>query len=174
MYNPVTAEKLRIMPEIDNISNEYMPQYLSKVYARIVCLRKKYEDGEIAFDDADLQEDRRGLEDISNTLLLYLMSERNEEQKRNIAYIAAESRILISIIRGHNDGCLSLNSIPEDVYSTLLFLISGNFAEANEMAARIVVASRNKAEDYVIDAVKSLAKGYVQKIISVNPLAELK
>lgn len=168
MYNPVTAEMLRIMPEIDNISNEYMPQYLSKVYARIVCLRKKYEDGEIAFDDADLQEDRRGLEDISNTLLLYLMSERNEEQKRNIAYIAAESRILISIIRGHNNGCLSLNCIPEDVYSTLLFLISGNFAEANEMAARIIVDSRNKAEDYVIDAVKSLAKGYVQKIISVS------
>lgn len=135
MFNIVTESLIKRIPHINGIDKKQLPQFLSKTYARIISLRTKYEMGEIPFNNEELKDDYRQLNVIANTLELFMLGNPKGKDRKSVAYVAAITRKLMSMIPYEGEKPqISLHYLPEDLYATLLFIISGNFADAIEVA----------------------------------------
>jgi hypothetical protein len=148
VYNTVTVELIKKIPSIGGYDIERLPQTLTRVYARIISLKTKYEDGTLPFNDMELDKDYRELDNLANTLELLLIGNDEREIRQSVAYVAATARKLMVMIRMRQTLPLSLLSIPEELYAALLYVISGSLADAQEVANHFStdVASSNGAK----------------------------
>lgn len=172
MYNISTENAIRKIPSINDIDIERLPQLLTQKYARIISLKTRYEAGEIQFNNEELKNDWKELNRIANTLELYLFTDKTEDnkEKESIAYVAAVSRKLMSMIRKvENLDELSLYFVPEDLLSAILFIISGNLPDAQEVADNFDIS--NVADSYkkwFYIAIQRLIKGKIASVINVK------
>lgn len=60
MYNFVTEELIKKIPHVEGFTEELLPVTLTKIYAQIISLSAKYEDGE-PFDLEVLKSDGKNL-----------------------------------------------------------------------------------------------------------------
>lgn len=136
MFNTVTESVIKNIPNIEEVDIDYLPQLLSRKYARIIGLKTKYENGEIPFNNEELEADWEELETIAQTLeMSLLVSELDAEKKKSVAFVAATARKLMSMIHPFESiNELSLYYVPSELHTVLLFLISGNMADSQEIA----------------------------------------
>ncbi|MCL1627065.1 DEAD/DEAH box helicase [Bacteroides caecicola] len=166
MYNTVTEELIRRIPHVEGFTENLLPVTLTTVYAQIISLSAKYKDGEIPFDLEILEDDRRKLNILSNTLELYLFANPYSDKKKSIAYVAATARKLLFKIRGVQENeILDLNYVPSDLYASLLYIISGNFADAQEIAESFsIYKDTDKYIKKLYKSVKLLVNGNLTKL----------
>lgn len=161
MYNVATVELIKNIPIVSGYDIDVLPQTLTRVYARIISLKTKYEDGSIPFNDSELEGDYLYLRTLANTLELMLVGNDDGNNKQSIAYVAATSRKLMGMIRNRQAQPLSLHYIPEELYSALLYVISGSLADAKEIADSFPIEVLQSSE-----AIQLMI--CVQKLISGN------
>ncbi len=137
MFNSVTAERLRSLPPVDGVDSQRVPQILSQVYAHIVGLKTKYEAGVLNFEDREMDEDYQLLNNLAFTLELYLESGRFDKEQDAIAFVAAMSHKLMSKLRETKKEPLTLETVPSDLVSVLMFVIGGYVADAEELSYEI-------------------------------------
>lgn len=170
MYNFVTEELIKKIPHVEGFTEELLPVTLTKIYAQIISLSAKYEDGEIPFDLEVLKSDGKKLNILSNTLELYLFANSQTDKRKSMAFVAATARkLLFKIKEVHEDEVLDLNYIPSDLYASLLYVISGNFADAQEVAEGFCV--RREADQYVkklYNSIKLLVSGNLHELQSLT------
>lgn len=171
MYNISTENVIRNIPTINGIDKERLPQLLTQKYARIISLKTRYEAGVIQFNNEELKSDWQELNTIANTLELYLIADKTEatKEKESIAYVAAVSRKLMSMIqKSENLDDLSLYFVPEDLLSAILFIISGNLPDAQEVANNFdigIIANQYKKWFYI--AIQGLIKGKLGSVVDI-------
>ena len=172
MYNISTEKVIRKIPTINGIDKERLPQLLTQKYARIISLKTRYEAGVIQFNNEELKSDWQELNTIANTLELYLIADKTEatKEKESIAYVAAVSRKLMSMIqKSENLDDLSLYFVPEDLLSAILFIISGNLPDAQEVADNFdigIIANKYKKWFYI--AIQGLIKGKLGSVVDIK------
>lgn len=172
MYNISTENVIRNIPTINGIDKERLPQLLTQKYARIISLKTRYEAGVIQFNSEELKSDWQELNTIANTLELYLIADKTEatKEKESIAYVAAVSRKLMSMIqKSENLDDLSLYFVPEDLLSAILFIISGNLPDAQEVADNFdigIIANQYKKWFYI--AIQGLIKGKLGSVVDIK------
>lgn len=172
MYNISTENVIRNIPTINGIDKERLPQLLTQKYARIISLKTRYEAGVIQFNNEELKSDWQELNTIANTLELYLIADKTEatKEKESIAYVAAVSRKLMSMIqKSENLDDLSLYFVPEDLLSAILFIISGNLPDAQEVADNFdigIIANQYKKWFYI--AIQGLIKGKLGSVVDIK------
>lgn len=168
MYNVVTEELIKKVPHVEGFSEKSLPETLTAIYAQIISLSAKYKDGKIPFHLATLKSDRKKLNILSNTLELYLFANPKSQSLKSIAFVAATARKLLFKIRGREDELLDLNYIPSDLYASLLYVICGSFADAQEVADGFnmcTIKDRYVSEFY--NSVKYLVSGNLTKLDSL-------
>ncbi len=172
MYNISTEKVIRKIPTINGIDKERLPQLLTQKYARIISLKTRYEAGVTQFNNEELKSDWQELNTIANTLELYLIADKTEatKEKESIAYVAAVSRKLMSMIqKSENLDDLSLYFVPEDLLSAILFIISGNLPDAQEVADNFdigIIANKYKKWFYI--AIQGLIKGKLGSVVDIK------
>lgn len=152
MYNKETYHLIQQIPHISGITTENLPQFLTKVYAKIVALKAtaNTEDFHIG-----ISKEVKDLGIIANTLEILLISDTEMENKKSIAFVGASSRQLMDMINPDDEyNCLSLYNLPYIVSASLQFVISGHFADAQEMAKKINYKNTNSL--YIRDVLWSL------------------
>lgn len=95
MYNTVTEELIRRIPHVEGFTENLLPVTLTTVYAQIISLSAKYKDGEIPFDLEILEDDRRKLNILSNTLELYLLQIHIVIKKINSLCCCNSSKVIV-------------------------------------------------------------------------------
>lgn len=172
MYNITTENVIRNIPTINGIDKERLPQLLTQKYARIISLKTRYETGVIQFNNEELKSDWQELNTIANTLELYLIADKTEatKEKESIAYVAAVSRKLMSMIqKGENLDDLSLYFVPEDLLSAILFIISGNLPDAQEVADNFDIDNiANQYKKWFYIAIQGLIKGKLGRVVDIK------
>lgn len=182
MFNTVTAEQIKSLPPVEDVNVERLPELLSKIYAHILGLQTKYGEGQLSFVDREIKEDLNVLSKLSFTLEIYLESGAFLDNMSSIAYVAAMAHKLMGKLNYGDADELTLQTVPSEVISILLFIIGGYFADAQEIAA----CNSNKDEGdedarlAVINDIKLLACGKLTKIaerehpkINENSLGEM-
>lgn len=174
MFNSVTADSLRTIPPVEGVDSERIPQILSKVYAHVVGLKTKYEVDVLNFKPEEIDDDNKLLNNLAFTLELYLESERFEEQKAAIAFVAAMSHKLSWKLKARETDSLSFDNVPSDLISVLMFVIGGYIADAEELSYTI---KRGKDESDMVWRLKNiillLVRGKLKEVTNV-PDASIK
>ena len=176
MFNVITADMIKALPPVDGVDAERLPQLLSKVYAHILGLKTKYGEGEIPFVAEELDKDYRVLRKLAFTLELYLESDRYDEYSRSIAFVAAMSHKMLYKMEQMPEQSLTLDEVPSNVAATLLFIIGGYFADAEEMVHSVRYNdSDSLSKKQLVRFIELLTRGHLNEIISekgVEPLRE--
>lgn len=140
MFNEITESLIKQIPNIENVDIERLPQFLSRSYAKILGFKMKYVGGEKGGNREEFVQDLKQLEIIANTLEVCLVCNSKIENKKSVAYVSAVARKLIGMMQPIDDSnLLSLHYLPVNLSAILLFVISGNFADAKELADNIKV-----------------------------------
>ena len=171
MFNKYTVDIIKNLPSVEGVDIERLPQLLSLIYAHIIGLQTKYGDDTLDFVAEEIDSDLYLLKDLSFTLEIYLESNKFEEYKRSLAFVAALAHKLIGKIEKNeddNDG-LSMQSIPEKIISILLFTIGGYFADAEEIANQYQYHEiANEIDKTLVSFVCRMAKGELLSIVEAT------
>ena len=172
MFNIVTSDHLQSTPSVEGIDSARIPQILSKVYAHILSLKTKYQEGELEFEAREIAEDYHLLRKMAFTLELYLESGRFDTHLKAITFVAAMAHKLMTNLRQQNSEGLSLDCVPSDLVTVLLFTIGGYFADAEEAVQNVKYSNEYREPcRQLVYLICQLIKGRLQIVIDV-PLAK--
>lgn len=156
MYNKETYRLIQQIPHISGITVDDLPQFLTRVYAKIVALKATANTKDCHID---IPKEIKDLGVIANTLEILLLSDTKIPNKKSIAFVGATSRQLMDMINPDVEyNCLTLYNIPYIVSASLQFVISGHFADAQEMAKKIHY--ENSDSQYIKDVL-----GLIQNLL---------
>lgn len=168
MFNKETYDKIQNIPKIKGISTEVLPQFLTRVYAKVITSR-------ITLSD-DVSEDYEKLSLLANTLeLIVLTGDGKEQIIKNAAFVGATARQLLHMIKGVDERPnMSLYSIPPAVSASLMFAISGHLADAQEMAKEINdELTDNPVVRDLLWGIKALLTGHLDELSSRIPVSRV-
>src|SRR6476620_6613847 len=98
MYNSITEEIIKQIPQIGEINTGRLPQELTRIYAQIVSLRRQLADGTINFQSEELIGSLNITETLANNLETILVLYPNHDKKESIAFVAATAHVLLQKI----------------------------------------------------------------------------
>jgi ATP-dependent RNA helicase DOB1 len=164
MYNLITEEKIKDIPQIGDINLERLPQELTRIYAQIISLRQQVVEGAINFKDDTLLDGLHLLRELANNLETILLTFPKHERKQSIAFVAATANNLIykmGLIAEEEEILLSSANISPYVTAVVLFLIGNSQADAAEMAISLNNSVfSNVTEKELIICLSCLASGH--------------
>jgi len=97
MYNTITEEIIRRAPRIDGSETENLPQYLTKIYARIVSLRRRLNGSRKI--SAKLKRDIVELRKLANNLESLTVLNKTNSNHVSAAFVAGTAHNLLLLIR---------------------------------------------------------------------------
>lgn len=169
MYNPITEEKIRAIPTIGNISNESLPDQLTRIYAQIVSLRRRLTDGTIDFQPDRFEADIQLLQTLANNLETLLITIDSIENRESIGFVAGTANYLlfkIGQLYASDDTLLRIDNISAGISAILLFLIGNSQADAKEVADQIKISNDEQTiQNTLVQNIQNLAKGSLRRII---------
>lgn len=176
MYNSITEEIIKQIPQIGEIDTGRLPQELTRIYAQIVSLRRQLADGTLNFQSEELISSLNITETLANNLETILVLYPNHEKKESIAFVAATAHVLLQKINnslGYNStSILEIDSISTHISCIVLFLIGNSQADAAEMANHLFITSEiSLTKQKLVSYIQALGKGNLDEILN-NPITE--
>jgi len=173
MYNSITEEVIRRVPQIDGSETNDLPQYLTKIYARIVSVRRRI-DGTRKISK-QLRRDIGELRKLANNLESLTVLNKNNKNLVSAAFVAGTAHHLLQLIRdqdkiqpGH---VLEIQSLPSWISSILLFLIGESPADAAEIAGKFPSSTGDTIKNQLSDSIGLLARGQLGRIRAIQPIS---
>jgi len=169
MYNSITASIISNAPSIDGSETDNLPQYLTKIYARIVSVRRRI-DGTRKISKR-LNQDIKELRKLANNLESLTVLTKDNSKRIPAAFVAATAHNLLQLIKDNVYNRftheLETQSVPSWISSILLFLIGDSPADAAEIANRINTSSEQNLKSQLCTAIQFLAKGELSSIRAI-------
>lgn len=163
MYNPVTESIIENIPSVEDIDANRLPTLLTKVYAEILVIKSSHEDKTDI--DNGLKADCDKLLKLAFTLELYMLSPKFEENISQLAYVAATSLKILSLIGDAEEYKLTLEYVPTYIAEALLFIIGDNYPEANEVCNTQNFQSDDAIGQILLDNIKKIITGKIYDTI---------
>jgi ATP-dependent RNA helicase DOB1 len=173
MYNSITEEKIKQIPQIGEIDIERLPQELTKIYAQIVSLRRQFAEG-LNNQSGELIDSVQILQTLANNLETIILTFPNHEKKESIAFVAATAHSLIHKIvlseHKNSEQIFEIDTISFFISAIVLFLIGNSQADAAEMATHLpIFENSSKTKQRLANYVRALAKGNLHEILNNFP-----
>ena len=172
MYNSITEAVIRQIPKIGEIDVERLPQELTRVYSKIIGIRRNFFAEKISLPDEQTKKDLHWLQSLAGNLEVLLLSSKEFENKESIAFVAATAHALIQRIfdsySQESNDFLNIDTISSRVSSSLLFLIANSPADAIEISSKIKFDLNGLSiQNQLLRAIKLFCQG---KLIQINDL----
>jgi hypothetical protein len=174
MYNSITEEKIKQIPQIGAINIERLPQELTRIYAQIVSLRRQIVEGEINSQVEELRSSIQTLQTLASNLETIILTFPHHERKESIAYVAATAHSLIHKIglseNEESGDFFDIDTISYYISTIVLFLIGNSQSDATEMATHLPVSENSsKTTQRLAIYVQALARGNLHEILNNIP-----
>lgn len=174
MYNSITEEVISKTPQIDGSETEDLPQYLTKIYARIVSVRRRV-DGSKKISK-QLKSDIAELRKLANNLESLTVLNKNNANHISAAFVAGTAHHLLQLVRDQGkipiDYLLESQNVPSWISSILLFLIGESPADAAEIASKILTTSGETIKDQLSDSIGFLATGQLGRLRAIEAVTK--
>jgi hypothetical protein len=176
MYNSITEDIIKQIPQIGEIDTGRLPQELTRIYAQIVSLRRQLADGSINFQSEELISSLNTTETLANNLETILVLYPNHDKKESIAFVAATAHVLLQKINnslGYNStSILEIDCISTHISCIILFLIGNSQADAAEIANHLFITGEiGLTKQKLVSYIQALGKGNLDEILN-NPITE--
>ncbi|TGL15525.1 DEAD/DEAH box helicase [Leptospira meyeri] len=171
MYNTEVEEKIKNIPQINNIDLRRLPQELTKAFAEITDLRRKLQLG-IQVQDEGISERLKMLKTLALNLETLISLVPNRNDRDSIAFVSATAHYLllqfeqIRINRIILHSPFEIDSISSGIAAIILFMIGNSPADAAEVSLKMEITHRSSPIQKILyDMICYLARGELSKII---------
>jgi ATP-dependent RNA helicase DOB1 len=178
MYNSITEAKIRSIPKIGDIPIDRLPQELTRIFAQIVSLRRRFvESTNNSETSIEFQSSLLTLQTLSLNLETILLAFPNHSNKEAIAFVSATAHSLtykMGVQLNMGSGLLKLDTISPLISSIVLFLIGNSQADASEMAGQVDADESMNSSRVVVkltNYIKALGRGKLIDILE-DPFIE--
>jgi DEAD/DEAH box helicase len=162
MYDPVTTSLIQSVPALTGLDRVNLPRTLTAVYARLVSARLLMR--EQAYD-ADLATELLTIRRLANTFESYAAVLTDRPDREAAAFVAGTAHGLLVLDRAagtEHRTLLSDDQISPDISACLLFLASGHFADASEVARKFRIDTEaGPIRTALLRALQGMANGEV-------------
>ncbi|MEZ2334658.1 DEAD/DEAH box helicase [Mucilaginibacter sp. RCC_168] len=173
MYNTITEKVIRSAPQIGDIDPERLPQELTKIYARIVTIRRTLTDG-VPLHSKNAKRSIKLLRRLASNLETLAVLRKNHPQLRSVAFVAGTAHYLLLLIYNQLDtffkGEFSEDQIPPAVSAIILFLIGNSPADAAEVAGKVFRSTESHITGQIQISLCLLAQGKLTQILELKPV----
>ena len=173
MFNAITEQTIREVPQVAKINIERLPQELTRMFAEIVSIRRTLGDNGSKLGKP-WKKNIKTLRQLANNLETLAVVNRSHEHHRSVCFVAATAHHLLLMIRNRENDFFPANdfsydAIPSAVSSILLFLIGNSPADAAEIASKISLdRSDVSIKGLILKSVCYLANGKLENIIKLD------
>lgn len=165
MFDALSSQFLREAPELDEISPEDLPRILTHQYAELVSMRLRTGDTERPFHDFS--------QELSRIADIYeIISSSNVDQplKKASAFVSGSAHLILAKNNTASEDTISAPLFDRDkvapaITSGLLFLISEQYADANEAGFLIPNVPPESPSSVLVSHLRDLIQGKVNKIL---------
>ncbi|MFH0975889.1 MAG: DEAD/DEAH box helicase [Spirochaetota bacterium] len=181
MFDPVSAEIIRSAPELEGITHDRLPEYLSEMYTKIVNLRIKINLSNVSIDKKD-HEELQKLWRLAHTYsALTVGGKLEKKQKLGAAFVAANAFNLIW--QANKIGLTSFQllnefsdfSISPVILSAILFMIAEQPADAYEASEKIKPKIESLSSINILEqAIYFLVTGKLKEIAKLPEADKIK
>jgi replicative superfamily II helicase len=173
MYNSITVEKIKLIPQIGAIDIDRLPQELTRIYAQIVSLRRQIADGTLNFQVEELKSGFDLLQKLANNLETILLTNPTHDHKESIAFVAGTANNLIYKMALSEENILNpvleIDTVSPFIASIVLFLIGNSQADAAEMALHFPISENlDTCQKELVLSIAALATGRLQNILELK------
>jgi len=173
MYNSITENIIAQAPGISGIDTKQLPKYLTRVYTKIVSIRRKLSVGRIP---KSIKKDIIELRKLANNLETLTILHRTHPHHVSAAFVAGTAHQLLQLIyqnkNTQNPISIDNESIPSSLSAILLFLIAESPADAAEVSKRINPSDTDTTKYQLIKAIQLLAEGQMGKVRALEPIQQ--
>ena len=171
MFDPISVEIIKSAPELDGISLERLPEYLSEMYTKIINLRRKIAVTGTSIENNDLEELHKLWRMAHTYSALTIGGRLTKEQKTGAAFVAGNAFNLVW--QANNIGLTSFPSINEFtnfsispvILSSILFMIAEQPADSYESSEKIELKMESLSSiDILEQAIFHLIRGSLKEI----------
>ncbi|QOG01078.1 DEAD/DEAH box helicase [Flavobacterium sp. MDT1-60] len=169
MYNVKTEKLIREVPKIGQLEMERLPQELTKIYAKIVGIRRTLEPEQDNLPKS-FKKNIKLLRTLATNLETLVLLDKENKNRQSSAFVAATAQHLLSTISkknnsGQQNEKFTANSIPSEISAMILFLISNSPADACELAKKMEVDFPKESVSYkLFKALGYLSTGELEKL----------
>ena len=171
MFDADTAALLRSAPAVPNLDPNDLPALLTAAYARLAAARLAQA------SPSQTTNVRPGwnLERLADTYEIMVSLTQDDEQRRPAAFVSATAQQIIARIEAESpptgDLAVDRDRLDPSLAATLLFLIAGQYADANEAAQNIRPVPNDQPVEVqnLTLAVRDLARGQLGRILERAP-----
>lgn len=177
MYNSVTEEKIKKIPQIKGIDTSRLPQELTRIFSEIVSIRKSLSDRNQE-EIKDIQNQVNTLKKLANNLETFVVGFPNHENKESAAFVAGIAHNLLWNIyknilnRNRNisvDDLFHKDFISSDISAIILFMIGNSPADAAELANKFTYEEKKyNIKSVLLAFIKNLAEGKLISIVNTE------
>ena len=173
MFDPQTSALIADVPDLPGLEQDQLAKQLSEAFATISAARIRLRTLEQAESDTVLNEvihDMRRLA-IANEAFVTVDIERDDRAAAAFVAGTAYQLLFNAEMLQEREPVLSrltARDISPDVSTVLLFLIAEATADACEAAEQLSADSDDPIERSIISAIKSLARGKLDDIVSIK------
>lgn len=172
MYDPRTLALVENAPPLEGLNLSKLPRRLARDYATIVSLRVRITEaqGKVTMPSS-LRKSLARLRSLANTYEAYVSLLSRRDDKASAAFVSASARHLLSLASQLDGKHLSAsdhldsNAISCSLSAMLLFVISGQPADAAEVAKTIAVGPDVGVRSSLLSALCNLAIGALTPIV---------
>jgi len=173
MYNKVTEDIIRGIPQIGDLDTARLPQELTKIFAQIISLRKNLSEGSVVLSD-EMISSLLTLRRLTNNLETFLLINPDHPSKKSVAFVSATSHYLQLKIRNvyrdgvERDELFLPETISPAISTVILFLIANSQADAAEVIGHFSYIEGKKIESLLYRYISALAVGNLS--IFIEPI----
>lgn len=168
MFDAATANLLRSAPELPGLDPDALPAILTTHYAELASMRLRGGEAE-----EDQNEGAWSLERIADTYELVVSLQPESPTRAAAAFVAGTAQQILSrrqIATSVEDELppnIDRNRLDPSLASAILFLVSEQYADANEAAANIQMGRAGQTYEATIlsEHIADLAKGRLTQIL---------
>lgn len=174
MYNSITEDKIRSIPPISVVDINRLPQELTRIFAKVVALRKKANDA-VDILSSDFHDEVNLLKKLALNLetLVAVLPQRSDRE--SAAFVSATAHYLLLQIgvlqnkQSNGNYLFTANSISSGISSILLFLIGNSPADAAEVARFLENPDQSSnIKNTLLNFIKKLATGSLKEIADLD------
>lgn len=177
MYNSVTEEKIKQIPQIIGIDISRLPQELTRIYSEIVSIRKQLSERN-SEEIKDLENKIAILRKLANNLETFVVGLPEHDKKESAAFVAGTAHNLLwninkNILNRNEiisiENILHKDFISSEISAIILFIIGNSLADAAELANKIIYEEKKYGVRSVLfNFIKNLAIGKLSIIINTE------
>lgn len=168
MFDSITENLIKDIPQFESIDAERLPQFLSSVYAHVISAKSQLVEGQLPLLTGNFDKTMSTLNSLIFGLESLMIQPKYQEQEESLAFVTATAYTLKSmLLQKQEESVVSMDYVSSNICTVVLFLIADAVTDAVEVARKFQCST--DIQGSLAYYIRLLAEGKLEEVVESKP-----